>query len=78
MIKNNSQKYIGVFAIVLIVIATVHYLKPNNKFVDILSTETCLKLGEIRKSEYSNSKWWNLNFGRSCSDNIFYSNPYDR
>lgn len=78
MIKNNSRKYIVIFSVALIVIAIVHYLKPNNKFVDILSTETCLKLGKIRASEYSASKWWNLNFGRSCTDNIFYSNPYNR
>ncbi len=76
--KNNKRKYIVIFAVILLVVMVVHFFVPNIKLIDLLSKNTCLELGKLRSSEYSNSKWRGMNFGISCIDNILYSNPNNR
>ncbi len=66
-----------IIIIILTLISISHSLRLNkleNK-IDQALIETCVYWGEIRKEEYKDTKWKDLDFYQSCIDNIRCTSP---
>lgn len=74
--NNNRDMLLVGYAFLLVLVAIFLLCMPVG--VDGKTKLTCEEWGSIRQKEYSGTKWENMDFERSCIENVVYANPYNR